>query len=176
MQDGTERALSFYDRGRTPLRACRQDPRFSWCAYVPEGYETHRSSDFRLLVAVHGTLRVATLYRDAFAAFAERHRLIVLAPLFPGGIAEDKETWEITIRPGNAWYMDGADLAGPDRLARLRALKASFETAGIAVRHDMVPDAGHRMEPMVPAVEDFLTEALASGIAVAGTTATRRLA
>jgi len=255
---------------------------------VPEDYETHRSADFRLLVAVHGTLRAVTLYRDAFAAFAERHRLIVLAPLFPGGItspadlssykllrtgalhydrvllsmvdevgekygidirrfmlfgfsggghfahrffylhperlsavsigapgvvtlldrerdfwvgvrnvealfgqrldievmratpvqmvigAEDKETWEITIRPGNAWYMEGADLAGADRLARLRALKASFEAAGIAVRHHVVPGAAHRMEPMVPAVEDFLAEALATGSTTAQTTAIRR--
>ena len=89
--------------------------------------------------------------------------------------AEDKQTWEITIRPGNAWYMEGADLAGPDRLARLRALKASFEAAGIAVRHDAVPGAAHRMEPMVPAVEDFFAETLSSGTTVAGTTATRRL-
>ncbi len=281
MQGGAERTLSFYDRGRTPLWACRQDPRFSWCAYVPESYQPGRSTDFRLLVAVHGTVRMASLYRDAFAAFAERHRLIVLAPLFPGGItspgdlssykllragtlhydaillsmvdevgtkygidirrfmlfgfsggghfahrffylhpqrlaavsigapgvvtlldrerdfwvgvrnfesvfdkkldieamraipvhmvigAEDKETWEITIRPGNAWYMDGADLAGPDRLARLGALKASFEAAGIAVRHDLMAGAAHRMEPMVPAVEDFLAEALAADTALA---------
>ena len=281
MQDGAERRLSFYDRGRTPLWACRRDPRFSWCAYVPQSYEADRSADFRLLVSVHGTLRSVMLYRDVFAAFAERHRLIFLAPLFPGGItspadlssykllragtlhydsillsmvdevgekygidtrrfmlfgfsggghfahrffylhperlsavsigapgavtlldrdhdfwvgvrnfealfgrrldieamratpvqmvvgADDTETWEITIRPGNAWYMDGADLAGPDRPARLRALKASFEAAGIAVRHDVVPGAAHRMEPMVPAVEDFLAETLAAGATLA---------
>jgi pimeloyl-ACP methyl ester carboxylesterase len=289
MQHRDERTLSFYDRGPTPLWACRQDPRFSWCAYVPASYEAQRSSNYRLLVAVHGTLRVVALYRDVFADFAERHRLIVLAPLFPGGItspadlssykllragtlhydsillsmveevgekygidirrfllfgfsggghfahrffylhpdrlaavsigapgvvtlldrerdfwvgvrnfealfgrrldieamratpvqmvigAEDKETWEITIRPGNAWYMEGADLAGGDRLARLRALKASFEAAGIAVRHDVVPDAAHRMEPMVPAVEDFLAETLKSAVA-SQSTATGRLA
>lgn len=285
-----ERSLSFYDRGRTTLWASRRDPRFSWCAFVPESFEFSHAADFRLLVAVHGTGRMASLYRDMFATFAERHRTIVLAPLFPGGItspddlssykllragtlhydaillsmvdevqakygidtrrfmmfgfsggahfahrffylhpgrlaavsigapgvvtlldrehdfwvgvrnfeqvfgkrldidalrdtpvhmvvgAEDTETWEITIRPGNAWYREGADRAGPDRPARLRALKASFEAAGIAVRHDVVPGTAHRVEPMVPAVEDFLAGTLSAPGARSTSLATGRRA
>jgi pimeloyl-ACP methyl ester carboxylesterase len=274
MAAGEAATLGYYDRGRTTVWASRLDPRFSWCAYVPPGFERAAAADYRLLVAVHGTARGMTLYRDAFAAFAERNRFIVLAPLFPGGItspddlssykllragplhydavllgmvdevgakyridvarfalfgfsggghfahrffylhperlsavsigapgvvtlldadhdfwvgvrnfeqvfgkrldveamrrvpahmvigADDSDTWEITIPRGSSWWMEGADLAGRDRRDRMRALKASFEKAGIAVRQDSVPGVAHRVEPMIPAVEDFLAEML----------------
>ena len=70
---------------------------------------------------------------------------------------DDTETWEITIKPGGSWWMDGAELAGGDRQNCLRILKASFEAAGIKVRHDVVPGVAHRVEPMIPAVTDFLS-------------------
>ncbi len=275
MADGGNAALSFYDRKRTTVWACRADPRFSWCAYVPEAFTPETARHYRLLVSVHGTGRMMTLYRDAFTAFAEEHRFIVLAPLFPGGITSaddlssyklmragalhydaillsmvdeiaakyridtsrfalfgfsggghfahrffylhperlsavsigapgvvtlldrehdfwvgvrnfeavfgkkldiealrsvpvhmvvggnDTETWEITLKRGGSWWMDGAELAAGDRQNRLRLLKASFEAAGIAVRHDTVPGAAHWVEPMVPAVTDFLADVLA---------------
>ena len=268
------KALGFYDRKRTTIWASRADPRFSWCAYVPEEFEPANASEYRLLVAVHGTGRLMTLYREAFAAFADQNRFIVLAPLFPAGITapddlssykllragtlhydaillsmideiaakyridvsrfalfgfsggghfahrflylhperlsavsigapgvvtlldrerdfwvgvrnfesvfgkpldleamrgvpvhmvvggNDTETWEITLRPGIGWWMDGADLAGGDRQNRLRLLKASFEAAGIAVRHDTVPGTAHWVEPMIPAVVDFLCDTI----------------
>jgi pimeloyl-ACP methyl ester carboxylesterase len=270
---GAGKTLSYYDFGRTTVYASRLDPRFSWCAYVPEDYDDEATDRYRLLVAVHGTGRANWLYRDSFAAFAERHHAIVLAPLFPGGITapgelgsykllragalhydavllsmveeirekyridahrfamfgfsggghfthrffylhperlaaasigapgvvtlldhghdfwvgvrdfervfgkkldlaamrrvpvqmviggDDTETWEITIRPGSSWWMDGADLAGPDRPARMRALKAGFAANGIQVRHDIVPGVAHAMEPLLPAVEAFLADA-----------------
>lgn len=78
--------LSAYDFGRTTVYASRMDQRFSYSAYVPEDYDEHGTDSYRLLVAVHGTLRDMTPYRDAFIPFAERHRCIVLAPLFPAGI------------------------------------------------------------------------------------------
>lgn len=78
--------LSYYDFGKTTVYACRADQRFSYCAYVPEGYKADGIDTYPLLVAVHGTGRMMSLYRDSFADFAERHRAIVLAPLFPAGI------------------------------------------------------------------------------------------
>jgi pimeloyl-ACP methyl ester carboxylesterase len=266
--------LGFYDRGRTTIWACRADPRFSWCAYVPEAFSAKTAASYRLLVAVHGTARGMTTYRDGFARFAEQQRLIVLAPLFPAGITgpddlssykfmragdlhydaillsmvdeiqakyrldtrrfamfgfsggghfahrffylhpqrlsaasigapgvvtlldaehdfwvgvrnfesvfgrridldamrgtpvqmviggNDTETWEITIKPDMRLWMPGADLAGVDRLERMRSLKASFETNGIAVRHDVVPGIAHEGDKVIPAVEDFFAEAL----------------
>lgn len=274
MAHGGGATLGYYDRGRTTVWASRMDPRFSWCAYVPRAFELADARHYRLLVAVHGTARGMTVYRDAFADFADSNRFIVLAPLFPGGITsaddlssykllragglhydaillsmveeiagkygidtgrfalfgfsggghfthrflylhperlsaasigapgvvtlldrerdfwvgvrnfeavfgrrldieairrvpvhmivggDDTETWEITIRPGGSWWMDGADIAGGDRQNRMRLLKASFEAAGVAVRHDVVPGVAHRVEPLIPAVTDFLSSAL----------------
>ena len=265
---------AFYARGRTTIYACQADQRFSYCCYVPRAAEGAPGRRFPLLVAVHGTGRAMTAYRDLFAAFAERYGVVVLAPLFPAGITgpddlgsykfmragdlrydqvmlamvaaaaarwpveterfamfgfsggghfahrffylhperlsavsigapgvvtlldfdhdwwvgvrdfaqvfgreidldamrrvpvhmvvggDDTETWEITIRPDSPRWMPGADLAGPDRQARMLSLKASFERHGIAVRHDVVPGVAHNGLAMVPHVERFLAEAL----------------
>ncbi|MBN8190287.1 alpha/beta hydrolase [Salipiger thiooxidans] len=83
--------LSFYDFGRTAVQVCRADPRFSYCAYVPESYDESSDRRYRLIVAVHGTRRDNAVCRDAFIDLAERHQMIVLAPLFPGGITGPRE-------------------------------------------------------------------------------------
>ena len=67
---GHGRLLSHYDFGRTTVYACQHDPRFAYCAYVPESDEEDGARRYPLLVVVHGTLRDMTSYRDAFAAFA----------------------------------------------------------------------------------------------------------
>jgi poly(3-hydroxybutyrate) depolymerase len=265
--------LSYYDFGRTTAYCCQSDRRFSYCAYVPEGYAEDRTDRYRLLVAVHGSRREMVAYRDAFIGLAERRRLIVLAPLFPAGIlapddhssykmlrvgamhydavlfamiaelqaryrldadrfglfgfsggaqfaqrffalhperlsavsiaspgvvtlldfahdhwvgvrdfaerfgkpldlaamrrvavqmlvgAADKETWEITIKPGDPWWRPDANIAGADRPTRLEALKASFEAQGIAVRRNIVPGVAHTLPGLIPDVEDFFDAA-----------------
>ena len=118
--------LSYYDFGRTTAYGCQSDPRFSYCAYVPEGY------------AKDGTDRVGV-------------QMVVGAG--------DRETWEITIKPGDPWWQPDANIAGGDRPARLDALKASFEAQGIAVRRDIVPDIAHTLPGLVPVVEDFFDTA-----------------
>ncbi|MFI9587728.1 hydrolase [Streptomyces sp. NPDC052236] len=51
---------------------------------MPKGLEpTERRP---LLVVVHGDRRTAEKYRDALEDFAEGHRCVVLAPLFPAGV------------------------------------------------------------------------------------------
>jgi len=75
-------------RGRTSLHASRVDERFSYCLYVPKSYAEHETRTYPLIVVVHGTERGAQAYRDAFAAFAEQHEVIVFAPLFPCGVIE----------------------------------------------------------------------------------------
>jgi poly(3-hydroxybutyrate) depolymerase len=74
---------------------------------------------------------------------------------------EDTDTWEITVEPGGRYWMDGADDAGRTRLDRLAALKASFERAGIAVRHDVVPGVGHNGYAVLEPVKAFFADALA---------------
>ncbi len=70
--------------GRTPFFACRADPRFAYCLYVPKGIAP--AGRRPLLVVVHGDRRTAERYRDALADFGESHGCVVLAPLFPVGV------------------------------------------------------------------------------------------
>ncbi len=79
-----------YLKGRTPIFASRTDQRFSYCLHVPSG---HAEGDrpLPLVVLVHGTARTGPQYRDGFSDWAEEHNALVLAPLFPGGIAAPGE-------------------------------------------------------------------------------------
>lgn len=84
---------------------------------------------------------------------------------------DDTETWEITIEPGHRQWMPGADDAGRTRLDRLQSLQASFERAGIRVRHDVVPGIGHNGYAILAPVQAFFAETLAargSAVVLAG--------
>ena len=83
--------LSYYDFGRTTAFACQADPRFSYCAYVPENYDELGEKRYDLVVAVHGTERGMAAYRERFVDFAEANDCIVLAPLFPAGITSARD-------------------------------------------------------------------------------------
>lgn len=76
-------SLGHYDRAFTPFFAARADPRFCYCLFVPRNYDPDGFERYELMVLVHGTERGAWKYRERFAAFAERHSCIILAPLFP---------------------------------------------------------------------------------------------
>ena len=73
----------------------------------------------------------------------------------------DLETWEITHKPGSAYWMEGANDAGRTRPERLRALARSFEAAGVRVRFDLVPGVSHERTKVLHLVEDFLAGVLA---------------
>lgn len=273
---GHGKRLSYYDFGATTVYAARDDPRFSYCAYIPESYDEEGERRYPLVVLVHGTERGMLRYRDLFAEFAEREQAIVLCPLFPANICfpgdlssyklikahglrydavllgmvdemaakyrllgddrvlmygfsggahfthrflylhperllgasiaapgvvtlldrdhdfwvgvrdleaqfgkpldldrirevpvqlligeDDLETWEITIRPEDAWYMPGADLAGPDRNARIRSLERSLRSAGVSVRLETAPGVAHDDRPLVPKAQAFFAARLA---------------
>ena len=83
-----QRAKLMYGRGPTVVYACRMDPRFSYCMYVPPSFDADPAAH-TLIVAVHGTGRTMTAYRDGFAAFAQYNKCVVLAPLFPVGVLGD---------------------------------------------------------------------------------------
>lgn len=70
------------------FHALRSDPRVSYTLHTPPGFFADPSG-YRLIVAVHGSGRAAAAYRGAFARFAEHHRCVVLAPLFPIGLRGD---------------------------------------------------------------------------------------
>lgn len=85
--DKPSRDLSAYDFGRTTVYACQADQRFSYCLYVPAALrEPQAREGAGVLVVVHGTERANQALRDSFAPLADALNLIVLAPLFPGGI------------------------------------------------------------------------------------------
>jgi poly(3-hydroxybutyrate) depolymerase len=74
-----------FRRGRTAVFASRYDQRFSYCLYVPGDLGPEKAP---LVVVQHGSERNFLLYRDHLAGFAEEHRAVVLAPLFPAGIED----------------------------------------------------------------------------------------
>ncbi|MCX4689565.1 alpha/beta hydrolase [Kitasatospora purpeofusca] len=76
------------ERRRTPFLACRADPRFSYCLYVPPRAP---AGPRPLLVVVHGDRRTAERYRDSLTDFADAHGCVVLAPLFPVGVPEPED-------------------------------------------------------------------------------------
>lgn len=86
--EAAARAKALYEYGPTSIYSSKHDPRFPYCLYVPpslgEGGEKPE-----LVVAMHGTGRGFTGYRDAFSSFARWNNCIILAPLFPIGVMGD---------------------------------------------------------------------------------------
>nr|WP_154325155.1 alpha/beta hydrolase [Pantoea sp. 201603H] len=79
-----QRSRALYYRGSTTIFACRFDPRFQYCMYVPPSFD-REPIGHKLVVLMHGTGRSMSEYRDAFAEFARYNRCVILAPLFPVG-------------------------------------------------------------------------------------------
>ncbi len=77
----------FFHSGVTAFFASQSDQRFSYCLYVPTAHQ-QATEPLPLVVVVHGTNRTAERYRTMFREFAETHGCVVLAPLFPAGIAD----------------------------------------------------------------------------------------
>lgn len=67
------------------------DQRFSYRTYVPKALQEEGPEHFRLLVAVHSTVRDQDALLAHFTAFAEEHKLIILAPLFPAGVIDPSD-------------------------------------------------------------------------------------
>lgn len=74
--------------------------------------------------------------------------------------AADLETWEITHAEGGRNWMPGANDAGRTRPERLDSLRRSFESAGIRVRFDLLPNVSHDGSRVVRQVQDFFADAL----------------
>lgn len=81
-----------YQVGATAMIACGRDPRFSYCLHVPASCDWSGARRLRLMVIVHGSRRMAQQECQAFADFADRHGLLLLAPLFPMGVAHAEDT------------------------------------------------------------------------------------
>lgn len=99
----TERAKASFEFGSTPVYALKSDPRFSYCLYVPHDLDDGPAPE--LVVAMHGTGRTFSGYRDAFAEFGRWHKCIILCPLFPIGVlGDDNRDGFKYIREGSIRY------------------------------------------------------------------------
>lgn len=72
----------------------------------------------------------------------------------------DLETWEITHRKGDRYWMPGANDAGKTRPERLMSLRRSFEDAGVGVRFDLVSGMAHDGLRALETAKDFFAETL----------------
>ncbi|MBK0329756.1 alpha/beta hydrolase [Rhodobacteraceae bacterium F11138] len=84
-----QRMRTLYLTGETTIVACHADPRFSFMLYVPPSAWDEPDRPLDLLVAVHGTMRLQSEYRNAFSAFGRFNNCVILAPLFPVGVLGD---------------------------------------------------------------------------------------
>ncbi|SEG33854.1 hydrolase [Bosea lathyri] len=126
--EAAARGKALYDLGPTPVIACRQDPRFSYCLYAPSTL-AERGEPPELVVAMHGTGRGFTGYRDAFAEFGRWNNCIILAPLFPIGVlGDDNRDGFKYMREGNIRY-DQVLLAMVEEVAQ--RYRAKFDRFGL---------------------------------------------
>ncbi len=88
-QDQAARLNAMYHTGETTIYSSRADARFPYALFVPHRFKDMDSSQTTILVSVHGTGRMQSLYRQLFAEFAEYNNCIVLAPLFPANVLQD---------------------------------------------------------------------------------------
>jgi len=87
----TASELSYYRRGHSPIFASGVDQRFSYCTYLPSGYDPESARKLPLAVLVHSTDRDAQYVRDEFVDWAERHQCLLYAPIFPAGILDPED-------------------------------------------------------------------------------------
>lgn len=80
---------------------------------------------------------------------------------------EDKDTWEITLRPGNPGWMAGANIAGVTRIDRMLSLQRTFAEQGIPARLDIVADVAHDGQRVLPVVKEFFAQAIVQNVAQA---------
>ncbi|MGF6177758.1 alpha/beta hydrolase [Ensifer sp. 4252] len=131
-KDEKAEQLNFYRRGRTPIFASRMDQRFSWCCYIPSGYDPSAEQVHPLAVLVHGSLRDADILRDEFIDFSENHQCVLLAPLFPAAIndSEDLHNYKHIIYNGIRYDLILLDmieeLAARYRVAKDKVLMHGF--------------------------------------------------
>ncbi|OHV79273.1 alpha/beta hydrolase [Rhizobium sp. LCM 4573] len=106
--------------------------------------------------------------RDIEARFGKRFNAEALSNLPVHMVVGDAdlETWEITHKPGSAYYMEGANDAGATRPERLEALAASFRAAGVDVTLDKVAGVSHDRMKVLGHVKAFLAKVLSERRAV----------
>jgi poly(3-hydroxybutyrate) depolymerase len=110
--------------GATAQFACNADERFSFCMYVPRAYDHKSTKRWPLVVVVHDTQRNSQTLRSQFAAFAEQHGVIVLAPLFVAGLGDPTDVHNYKFIEYRGIRFDEVLLAMVEQVARIYWLDA----------------------------------------------------
>lgn len=126
--EATSRARALYDLGPTSIMACKADPRFSYCLYVPQSLGKGGEAP-ELVVAMHGTGRGFIGYRDGFEEFGRWNNCVILAPLFPIGVLGDDNRDGFKYMREGAIRYDEVLLAMVDEVAQRYGL--SFDRFGL---------------------------------------------
>ena len=93
--------------GDAPLNMmwhCPSDPRFSYMVHVPGSYYGENPPSYRLMVIIHGTgyqAKQVGIYVEEATKFADENNVVLLAPIFPGGLIDPDDF--------NAYKMLSAD-------------------------------------------------------------------
>lgn len=150
--------------------------RFLLTGFSGGGHFTHRflyAHPDRLLAAAVGAPGVVTLLdssRKWPAGVAGADRVlgrpvdvsaVAKVPIQLAVGADDTETWEIDVEPGDPFHIPGVNDIGVDRQRRMAALRDSLEAVGARVTHDVVPGAAHDAVLVFPVVLDFFARVLA---------------
>lgn len=75
---------------------------------------------------------------------------------------QDIETWDVTVGPQSALWIDGINDSGETRVDRLRTLEKSLQKLGLAPRFDTVPGVAHDGTAIQGAVKAFFNDILQS--------------
>ena len=150
-------------------------PRFALWGYSGGGHFTHR---FLLLhpgrlwavsIGAPGSVTQIDPNRDWWVGIRNMEAIFGTAPDLDAmrrvaihmvvGDA-DRETWEITHKPGGRRWMEGANDAGPTRPDRLETLRRNFAEHGIEAQLEIVPGVSHDAARVVPRVQGFFARTL----------------
>jgi len=150
-------------------------PRFALWGFSGGGHFAHR---FLLLhprrlwavsIGAPGSVTLLDPDRDWWVGTRDMQRLFGIAPdiaamrrvavhMAVGGA--DRETWEITHRPGTRHWMEGANDAGATRPDRLETLRRNLAAHGIEAQFDIVPGVAHDGARVVTKAQDFFARTL----------------
>lgn len=70
---------------------CPSDPRFPYWVHLPDCYFDEKDPHYQLMVIIHGTGCAVEQYIAEAKAWADAHKVALLAPLFPGGLIDPED-------------------------------------------------------------------------------------
>jgi len=70
------------------LWSCPSDPRFCYWVHLPDCYYDELNPQYSLMVIIHGTGCAVEKYVAEGIAWADEHKVALLAPLFPSGMTD----------------------------------------------------------------------------------------